>query len=226
AQGVEQGGAHDAHDLRALHHRQGDHGQDQVLDGVHEHVEAAVQERVDGEHLGVVTEVRVARQLGDVPDGDATRLQPAEPAVEDDQQPDTEHERGQGPAHDGHDPRDLVDELIAVQCGGRAHPDADAYDGDDGEQRQLQCGGEAIDDGLDDRLAADARVTEVALHDLADPAAVLQVPRVVEPVERDDLVEPVHLLLRLDVRARPLIGGEQLHEQLESQRDADEHYRQ
>ena len=108
--------------------------------------------------------------------------------------------------------------LVAADGGEDAGGDAEHQREGDGEHRQLEGHGQALEDERDHGLAGAPRGAEVAVGEPAEPAPVLHAPRLVEAEEA--------LELRHHRRAHDGVGADHLLDDRardQAQHEEDEH---
>ena len=177
---VEDGGAGDPRDDSEGDRAQRDGRQDEVADRVPERLEIQRQERVD--HDEVRLELHADPRI-DPPAGG----QPVQLGREDVLQRVAEHEDRDGYPEERDDGHHAVAELLRVAGGPSTERHADA----DREQHrpggQLDGGGEARKQLIDDRAVVDHALAEVALQQLRHVEQVLLVERLVQAHAGHDL---------------------------------------
>ena len=113
------------------------------------------------------------------------------------------------------------DPLATAERAEHAQWDPDQERAHEPEHEQLERGGKAIEDVLDDRASADERVPEIALKEVLQVEPVLGEDRVVEPEALLDL--PDALLARGRSReCEGWVGRQQANDHEGDQRDADD----
>ena len=159
-----------------------------MLQHVHEGGPLPVEQRVDGQHPGVVVEsVRVDQEVH--VERVAPGRQPLEAPVEDHQQQQAQDEAGQGVSRDGDKPRQLVEPFVLVDGRERAEIDADEQDRKERHQRQLEGGGHEGADRVCHRHLGRLAVAQVPVDHLLEPDAVLHGHRLAQPVLLDDRLQ-------------------------------------